>query len=297
VNRAPLLYAYLHFFDAKIEAAWWLNMISFTLSIVTAFRIGMELKLSKVFLTGLIITICFSYPWLQNHFFLWTEPLFSALILLLAFCLIRNTHLVLIVLICAVSFYLRKAGIVLFVAACIHYLSRREFKSLVTMSVIAMCIVVSWIFVEVNYVDENPSLINVNYLVSLTRSHYADVLSSWIFPRFIPLSIRLLLNAIFFFGLGILFKDHLVQLVKTKATQVVLILFSSYLMTFLVFFGTPEYMEAERFLSVVLPLFLMLIFNLGQQIYNHGTLTQRWIFSSGLLLWLLYPIARTLSHF
>ncbi len=296
MNRAPLLYAYLHFFDNKILAAWWLNTVSFLVSLALSFAIGHALQLKRLMLCGVMVTIVFCFPWLQNHFFLWTEPLFSALILLLVYGLVKRWPVFVIVLICLLCFFLRKAGIVLLFGTCFYYISIANYRSGLIVGVIGVATALGWYGIERYFSEQSSSAVNVAYLVALPRIHYGDVLSSWIFPRAIPLTLRLLLNGILFLLAGSLLRANVSTLLKNHLLRVLIVIFGSYLAFFLLLFGTPEYMEAERFISVLIPLFILILYKFIQEVLaNSSRLVQRTVVVL-LLFWTLYSITRTLSH-
>jgi hypothetical protein len=294
--RAPLFYFALNFFNNKVLGCWWLNVLSFCTSLLLIFRIARSMGLTYLLSYTCVVASAMSYPWLQNHFFLWSEPLFSVFIFLLIVSLMENKPLTLIVGICIVLFFLRKTGVFLVAGTGIYYLMTKDFRKFLILSLILTVVITGLEFFSIYKAKTSASLENLRFLSALDRSHYADVITSWIVPRFMPLLWRIILISSVIIIIGVVYAKEVQDVFYQQKARVVLMLFLVYLCCITVLTGVPEYMEAERYLSVMLPLLVLILFSFCNTIKNSGT-GKRKLFYSGISLWVLYTFTRSVSHF
>jgi hypothetical protein len=294
--RAPLFPAYLGFFENKILASWWLNVLSFVTSLFLVYRIGRSMILSTPFLFGAVLASAFSYPWLQNHFFLWTEPFFCVLIFLLVYALVQNKPIRWIVTLCLLLFFFRKAGILVGAGVAGFYLLRKEYRDFLILTSILTVAVVCWEIVMFQFARTSTVLDTVGHLTTLSRSNFADVVTGWWLPRVLPEWIRIVLCLGAIITMTIFFKGQLKAFFRKRHNQVLGTLTGVYL--FLVYiilqFGSLQYMDAERFVSVFLPLVVLLCFSFLHEISEVSD--KKSMIYWGVALWMIYPVARTLSH-
>ena len=296
MSHAPFLPAYLHFFNDKILANWWLNLLSYFVSLFLIFNIGRAMDLRGFFLYAPVAVSAVSYPWLQNHFFLWTEPVFSVFLLLLFFCLLRKKPFFLVIVLCILLFLVRKAGIFFFAGTATWFLLKRDYKHFIISGLVMIIIFVGWQLIELHFTNASPSLENVRALVSFSKVHYVDALSAWLLPRFIPLYFRLMLSGILILSTALFFRKPLTEFYQKEKNQLLITLVAVYLVSFITLFGALEYLDGERYLSILLPVCMLLLFSFCQEISSAYYLKRK-IFWVCLGAWLLYPLTRTIYHF
>jgi hypothetical protein len=298
LHRHPLLPAYLYFFSDKIAACRWLNIFCYATSLLLCFRIGESLRIRRIFLYAALVVIAFSYPWLQNHFFLWAEPLFTVFALWLVYSLAENKKLSVVLAICVVTFFLRKSGLFLSAGAVGWYIFSKNVRSASILGVVMLLIFAGWEYLIFCFSDVSTSLNILSYLGTLSRVPYADAFTSWFLPRMIPITGRSVI--ILFFILYVMFfhASSILSYFKKSKIRMVWILLLSYFLCHIILFGVPDYHEAERYLSVMLPLAMVAFFSFWSDVYDNTPSTvKRKILVAGLIGWCLYPVARTFSHF
>jgi hypothetical protein len=298
LHRPPLLPACLHFFSDKVTASRWANIFCYATSLLLCFRIGESLRMSKVFLYAVLIVIAFNYPWLQNHFFLWTEPLFTVLALWLTYSLAENKKLSIVIGICVITFFLRKSGLFLGAGAVGWYIFNKNKRSALVLGFVMLFIFALWEYVTFYFSDVSTSLNILSYMNPLGRTPYADALTSWFIPRVIPVLFRLVIIIFFILYLVLFHAPSVASYFKKRPIQLMLILLITYFFCHIAFFGAPDYHEAERYLSVMLPLMMITFFSLWSDAYDNASSSlKRKIILTGLIIWSLYPVTRTISHF
>jgi hypothetical protein len=297
LHRPPLLPAYLHFFQNKVAACRWLNIFCYATSLLLCFRIGESLRMSRVFLYGVLIVIAFNYPWLQNHFFLWTEPLFTVLVLWLAYSLAENKKLIIVIGICVITFFLRKSGLFLGAGAVVWYVFNKNVRSALVLGSVMLFVFALWEYVTFYFSDVSTSLNILSYMNPLGRAPYADALTSWFIPRIVPIVYRVVIIIFVILYLIFFHRSSVISYFKKSPIQLTWILLTTYFFCHIAFFGVPDYHEAERYLSVMLPLMMIAFFSFWSDAYNNSSYVKRKIILTGLIIWSLYPITRTISHF
>jgi hypothetical protein len=296
LHRPPLLPAYLYIFENKILAAKWLNTICLLLSLWLCYFLARSFQLSNSLTGFYILLTATAYPWLQNHFFLWTEPLFSACILILVWLLINKKPVASVILVCILSYFLRKAGVFLIAGSLICYALDRNLKNIFLVSLICGCVVLCWEGLAIYYSKESASLNILSSMIDLSRANYADAITSWVLPKRISLTIRLLLVPTILILLFYQIKSLLHGILKDRKVIVLAVISCSYVLPHIIFFGTPDYYEAERYLSVMLPVFLLLLVTLIQHVQLHDSIKRPYLIVL-IFLWSSYHIGRTIYHF
>lgn len=298
LHRPPLLPAYLYLFSDKATACWWLNLLSYATSLWLCLKIGKSLRATGFFLYAPMVVVAISLQWLQNHFFLWTEPLFTTLTLLLAYSLIEDKKLVSVIVICMAAFLLRKSGLFLGAGACVGYVVKKNMRSSAILVAVMLLSFGLWEYVIYYFSGVSTSLNILTGLSPLSRWPYADVLASWWLPKVIPLIYRLILIILFILALILLQPPWVKSYLKNPKVQLLWILSLTYVLCYIVFFGAPDYHEAERYLSVTLPLVMIVFFTFFNELINRmSSERKRKIITAGIAVWCLYPLARTVRYF
>jgi hypothetical protein len=293
--RPPLLPAFLYFFENKAEAAKWLNALCFISSLWIGYFLAGSLQVQGLLLYAYPCMLAMSFPWLQNHFFLWSEPLFSTLILLLTFLLVNKRPVFLILIVCLAAYFLRKAGLLLAIGVLINYMFERSYKKVIWVCLVMTIAFFIWEGIIIYFSNESTSKSVFLMLNEMSRSYYVDVLTAWILPRNISLVIRVCLSISMAILLGRLFYGAISNVASSHGSRVVLRIFLVYTSMLVLFIGTADYHDAERFLSPVLPLFLLLIVLMVQKAYATPGVQGKFMFVF-FLIWWVYPISRTVFH-
>ncbi len=293
--RPPVLILFLHFFLNKLLAAKWLNAVCFIASLWLCFFISCELQFKKLFQILALIIIGFSLPWLQNHFFVWTEPLFSTILLALVIALMKNKSFLWISFLCILLFFTRKAGVFVMCGVFIYYLLNNHQRDALRFAVSSFCIVVAWEVFTFLLAQESPSQNIFLDLWNEPRSYYLQAFIGWFWPSsknsFINASFLIFISSAFAF----LYRafNRLKNSEQLKPIQILVIVYFTIVVLFL---GAADYGDSERYLSVMLPLVMLWVVNTFQSIYLSQDGSRRIFFLAGILAWMIYPISRTIYH-
>lgn len=293
--RQPLLPAYLHTFDNKSLAASWLNVVCFALSVFLCLKIAQHARMAGRIRALFIITVVSGLPFLQNFFFLWTEPLFIVLTLLTYYCLITHQRLSVIIVLVVLAYFCRKAGGFVFLSTLAVLLQQRKERAVWITAAVFLVTVMAWEAFTLQYITASASLNTWLHAIGQTRIPYVDSISSWFAPRLIPLLTRVLL----LLNIGIMlwiWSGRTLSINRQVALANPLMMYGLTYIVGLLFFGGPAHPgDADRFLSVAYP---FVIGGIGVWVSAH--LRTSVVRGRYLLLiwttWLFYPLARVV-HF
>jgi hypothetical protein len=296
-HRLPLLPALLSLFHDQPNGARIINAISLFASLCISYLIIAHLFDSFYAHVLVMTALAFSYSWLQNHFFLWAEPLFTTVILAATFCLLTGRVFFVVLLLCIVAFLIKASGLFLAIGVSLVYARQRQWKNVLILLFSMAILLFAWEFVSVSNSSSSRSGAIIADQIGLSRVHYIDALTSWFVPRLVPLWLRVLLliaTVLMFFVFR--FRRSMSYMRESNAGIIWLVCIT-YITCYVVFFGVPEYFEAERYLSVVLPLIIIACFHLAFS----GTNKQDNPVNDRLIaviagVWCLYPILRTVNH-
>jgi hypothetical protein len=291
----PALPFFLHLFSNKILAAKWLNAICYILSLWLCYFISKEFNLEKTFQVSLVSIVAFSFPWLQNHFFLWTEPAFATGLLLITWMLISKKNWMWILVACALLFFIRKAGVFIATGIIIVYILDQKYKVAVTSAVVLFLLFLSWESVTFYFAKRSLSQNIFSDLVNQSRWFYADAVSAWFLPRNINLIVRLCILILMAVVPFIYLKQKLLEFFAQRSVRIVLVLVATYFLFFILFLGAAELSEADRYLSPMLPLIMLLLVTVIQFVSFQICKKVKYVIVP-LILWILYPIGRTFYH-
>jgi len=292
--RPPIIPLYLHFFRDKILAMKWLNTICFVLSLWMCYFIGNAFKLEPIFHSLFVISVGTSYPWLQNHFFVWSEPLFCAQLLLLVWVVIKKGHWVWIGTLCVFLYFVRKAGLIIAAGVVFSYLTQREIKKAFLIGLMVSLLGMSWEWLTWIYSNGSTTQAILEDLPNESRRQYLDVITAWWLPRNVSVEVR---STFLFLSIVLLlarFKPAVVELAKDQKVKMIFTIAATYILVFVMMWSL-DYNEAERYLSVVIPLSMLLFISLERKIYLNLR-HRKYIMLLTSALWMIYPIGRTLYH-
>ncbi len=295
LHRPPLLPAYLHFFENKTTAATVLNILSLATSLFLVGRIIRKVKLQGYFMYASFFAIALGLPWIQNHFFLWTEPLFTTLILLLVYSMMINSRFALILILCIAMFMLRKSGLFVAGGVAIFYLSEKRYREFCTTAIVMSILFAVWEYLTVRFAGVSTSKNIISYLGPLSRVDYLDGITSWCLPRVLSIGVRVIVILIMIFLWIAVERQDLISFVRERKLKLLAIVSVTYLFALILFFGVPDYYEAERYLSVVFPLVFILAFTALQGIHRGRSKEMQYAIVIMTTAWLVYPAMRTIN--
>lgn len=294
--RAPLHPFLLSFFQNKMIAMWWINLVSLVSSLFLVFRISREVDLSVSLAVGVTIITVLFYPWLMNFQFFWTESIFILLILLLAYSLLKDRHILPVTMICLLLFLTRKPGVFFFAATAVFYLTQRRWKQAVTIFITGLVIFTGWQVLEFTYGSTGYFGEMIETLDQYNRVFYLEAMTSWFLPMRIPLTFRTLIILFISIAVFYSFRQKLYAGLRQKQNVVLLSVAGVYSFILITFSGASGYEDAERYLNVVYPLWLIMAFSVVSQIVPSATKIQRILFVSITALWLMYTFLRSVHH-
>jgi hypothetical protein len=190
---------------------------------------------------------------------------------------------------------LRKAGIFFIAATACWYLLQKDYWKFFTFSVILGTVMVGWELVCVYFTETSTSFNTFTYLTTLTRWDFADVLTAWVLPPIIPISIRIVVVLLFATSIVFNYKPYVLQLWQKPATKPLIVVVVIYLLFLILFIGSPDRSEAQRFISIILPVCNLLLFSFVNAIYSAPDLSRK-LFYTTLTVWMVYPVVQTLSN-
>jgi hypothetical protein len=288
--RPPVLPLYFHFFHDKILAAKWLNAACYILSLWLCYFVGRVLKFEAQFIALAIVLLASSYPWLQNHFFVWSEPVFGMGILFLVLIILTNKSWVWIASACVLLYLTRKVGLFVTTGVMAGCILNREYKTARNVGMMFALVFVFWELMTLFFSGTSPSHEMFDEFVGQTRWYWADVITAWVLPRNIVLWIRItsflaLLTLAIYFS-----KNELEKLSLSREIKTVFSIFIVYILSFVIFIGVAEYSEAERYLSVIIPLGVLLSVSVIRL-----SPYRKYLLSAS-IVWIAYPISRLIYH-
>jgi hypothetical protein len=292
--RPPLFPLYLSLFVNKQFGAWLLNVVSFITSLYVIVLITAHIGLGWRWIVASVLLVTFSLPWLQNHFILWTEPAFCALLLTLMYCLLRNNSILIIIALCLALFFLRKVGVLFIFTTCLYYLLKKDYRKFVILSVVSLLVVIAWEVLCISLANESPSAKAISMLMALDRSSFADVVTGWFLPRKLSSGTRLFLFLATSVSLFVIFRNYLETFFRQDHIQLFLLYSVGYCLFFALLFGTLEYHDTERYLSVVLPIVCLFVVCFLSEVPRSPKVQK--IAFVVFCLWAVYPVARTLTY-
>lgn len=293
--RPPLYPLYLSFFTDKITAAWWLNVVCFFFSLWMIVLIADYLKWSVIWTYASVLLTAVSLPWLENHFFVWTEPVFSAVFLLLIYFLLKKKSVAVILVTCLILFSIRKAGLFILIITCFYYLLDKQYRNFFVFGIIAGVFVVGWEILVTSFAERSPFISNFEYLSHLDRAAFLDVITAWILPRKIPVLFRVILIVVSLTSIVIFFREQFRAFLNETHNKILLIYLIGYSLFFVVIVGSTGFHETERYISVVMPLFILILVSFAAGMRNEN-IPERRILYLLFAIWTLYPLIRSIKY-
>lgn len=291
--RPPLIPLYLHFFSDKILAAKWLNAICFILSLWLCYFIAREFNFEPIFLSLFLITVGASYPWLQNHFFVWSEPLFCTLLLLLLLLMLRKCHWAWITLICVLLYFVRKAGLIITTGVFCCYLSQKHFRKAILTGLAVGLVVVGWELLIWSYSEGTTVPTIFAGPLAISKQQHIDAMTAWFLPRNISVTTRSIILFLSIVLITVKFNGKFGELRTDPNIKTVLIIGTVYILVFALLWK-PDYDDAERYLSTMIPFAMVIVIAILRVLCLKQETKGYWLLF--FLTWMTYPIGRTLYH-
>lgn len=294
--RAPLHPFILSFFQNKMIALWWVNLICLITALCLIYIVGLEIGLTKILALINTLAVVLCYPWLMNFRFFWTEPVFIVLILMLCYLLLKQKKVAWILAVCLLLFLTRKPGIFFFPAVATFYYFTGGRKKATIMFASGILFFVAWQWLEYSFDSSGYFGVMLTTLDAYHRIYYFDAVTTWFLPRLIPLALRIVICVVVIAAFAFRFQSALWRWVQVRQHLLLLSLAGVYTVIFVSFSGATGYEDAERYLNVVFPLWALLITALIKTIFQGVSVPVRITIVIILSVWSVYPISRTLHY-
>ncbi len=295
--RAPLHPFVLSFFSDKTLAMWWINLTCVLTSLFLIYSVARLCNLSQSASLGAMTVTGIFVPWLVNFEFLWTEPVFIVLVLLLSVAFLKKGNVLTVTVLCIALFLTRKAGIFFFVAAAALYLFERKRIAAITVLISGTVVFLIWEWIEFTYHSTGYLAAWLPQLQVYERIHYLDAATSWFLPLRMSLPLRVVVMLLIVTIVFLNFRSQIFSSSRERQNVVLLMLAGGYSITLIAVRGTLDYEDGARYLSIVFPFYLILIISVVAKILEQSGKMQRIFILSGTGLWLIYISLRTVHHF
>src|SRR5262249_52882922 len=146
-----------------------------------------------IFLSLFVICVGVSYPWVQNHFFVWSEPLFSTLLFFLAWMMLAKRNWAWVAVLCVLLYFVRKAGVMISAGVVCAYVVRNEYKKAFLVAIITSSAALCWEWLTSLYSSGSTVLTIFDDSPAENKWNYLGVVTAWFVPRYVPLSVRVFL--------------------------------------------------------------------------------------------------------
>ncbi|GIV32895.1 MAG: hypothetical protein KatS3mg031_0430 [Chitinophagales bacterium] len=251
-----------------------------------------------------LVSISWSFAWIQAFASMWTEPLFLFLIHFVVLLLFRYYHRshsglwFLLGMVTGLAILQRYPGIFLLPVVCFFvFWKTKDLKSLLlATSTAAIALLPISIWLIRNYLLTETltgQRIYGGYLFWKNMLVLADTLTSWFVPVQVPLALRIILV---FPPLLLLF----IWILRSRKLQnnIHLLLIASYLLILIISYLTDIEEPRDRLLSPVLTSLYVLVFSGLQHLVTSSMRPAfpSWIWKAMVLIWLLYPTSRILKN-
>ncbi len=278
------------------------NKIICLLTLLLLFISTKKLFNSKILYLLCLATISVNVGFQMSYNFLWTEPLFLLLFvahnyLLLRF-LERKNKLEFMLLVCFAFFMgiTKNTGffIILITSGILMFFTEKDaFKKAVIYGVLGSIGFAAWNTYVLAYRNGLQMFRNNEFLTGfeINLFNYADILSQWFLPGFIPTPFRLFF--IFFLGvilLVILKKDSL-----TIQVKIFMIQFLAYVLIMIVAVKVDAD-EIERLLSIVAPWFIIATYLIIDLKWGNISYAYRISIIIVLIMWVTYIGSRSVYN-
>jgi hypothetical protein len=294
--RAPLHPFILSFFQDKMLVMWWLNVLSLLASLVLIYQVCRLKKFSTTISLAVVAVLISFYPWLMNFQFFWTEAVFILLILSLAYSRLRAFPSIIIVFICLTLFFTRKSGIFFFPACALSYFVEKDWRNALLLFVSGIFVFAGWQWIEFSYGSSGYFGLMLETLDEYSRSYYVDAVTSWFLPMQIPLLFRTIIVTLSLIAVMVYFRHHLFPHFRQQQNLILLSIACVYTFILVSFSGASGYEDAERYLNVVSPLWLILVISFLSSVVGSLSKQERIAVITTGSLWLVYTFLRTMHH-
>jgi hypothetical protein len=291
--RPPFMPLYLHLFDDMIFAGALLNTFAFGITIFTCLRLGRLFIYDRVTIWIFILSVIFSFSFLQFHFFLWTEAAFAAIILVVFYCIATEKPVYQVIALLILAFLLRKAAGFITFATLAVYVNDQKIKQAVLISIAMAAVFFAWEVFAFSQIDTYATGNTWGHHISFARIPHLDSVTSWILPRVLPVAARVLLMIVILTAIYI-GRAAFIGYWRDQKNRSLFFFWFAYISSLFIFWGARDFDEADRGLAVVLPFFMLTCFSLFSRLGNIQISRQNLYFLP--ILWLIYPISKCVYH-
>lgn len=294
LHRPPVYPFFLSFFDNKLTSAWLLNFVSLSGTLILSFFL-VRSSFGRWLSLWTCMVILFSYPYLQNHFFVWTEPLFVVFLMGIATALIKDKSPLFVLFCLLMCYFVRRAGLFVAVGVIVFYISEYKYKEAFFIAVSIGVAMFLWELLTLYLSDYSGNYAIVSSMGFLSRKFYADAISGWYLPRVIPLTLRVSILVIISAVFSFYFWRDLKKFFQRREIKIVALIAFGYIISFIVMVGSPDFHEADRYMSVVIPLLVILQYTFVVYLKEVKAIPSKMVMPI-VAITSIYPVVRTLSH-
>ena len=270
------LWCFIYLANQVLQSVYFQWLFAILLATATPLQLIHHFVWSEpVFLAFLAILLVLCYWWLSHP----TSPLFWGMILAGFFlCLQRNPGIFVILGMALGLWWFTKT-------------KRWRIAVFVMLSISGWLAWTAYTF-QTNQSDIQPAFHNLLREITTRHNldHHLNVLSSWWMPLTIPLIVRgpgWLALMIALVGSGMYRRIRLSQF-----TKILSIICFVYIIC-LQFTERVDYHETTRYLTVIFPLAMLVIFSVIELVFRHLSVNIAQTFKWLLLFWMFYPMSRT----
>ena len=292
--RPPLMPLFLHLSENKVFVATLLNILAFGASLYICLKLARHIIPDALTIGLFIISVTFSYSFLQLHFFLWTEPLFAAIMLGVFYCMLTKKPVYQVIVLLVLAFLLRKAAGFVTLAAIAVYLNEGNIRQAVMVALAMVTVFIGWEVFTFIHMCSSASASTWSHHITFSRIPHLDSVTSWILPRVLPIAARILVVVVIAIITVLGARTVLVDFWSQRKNQQLFIFWSAYICSVFVFWGARDFDEADRYLSVALPLFMLTCFSIFSQLIVARKYKRLLCLLP--ILWLTYPISKCVYH-
>ncbi|WP_299457893.1 hypothetical protein [uncultured Microscilla sp.] len=291
--------------EHRLQLSKYLNtvcLVSILWSFIYLCRQTLPSYVSKILFA---LSLGIATPLQLIHHFIWSEPLFVALIgwlMVLLYKYQRQPQARYYWAMIVVSFIMclqRNPGIFLVagITLSLWFFTKTGFWRTVLYGVLAVSGWVIWTLVGMQIAKEglHPAAYNIfgNILVKQNLDHYLNAVSAWFIPVTVPLWVR---GGGFIVGILVVFWWMKKRKLKLDNFTLMLLVVAIVYIVFLQLTERISFHETERYAAVVFPLLWGVFFQVYYTISQSFSSTKQWLMNILLVLWLSYPLLRTAKN-
>lgn len=306
----PSILTLLSFLHHNHQLMWTIfNILNLAFCLYVIYKLSRKIIHHPVVLLLLMFSQVFSVSYLMIHSFLWSEPFFFLLLVLIldkTYDYLHNLQNTTLIQITILSFLLALQRIpgVFFIAGIgisfLFLLPQKRYFAFKKASLFMFLASIGWItwLIVVFYLKgwrfhSATETAFQNFFINIYE--YANVFTAWFLPINIPFILRLITFIVGILWVLWFFQKTIQELFKSKFIITLLIVFGTYTLA-LLNLEHLDYYESERYYSFAYFPSFLIFFLLVDKIFVQISSLKQKILIVVLGIWLLYPIYRSVRN-